>query len=209
MMRIDSLSANPDRAGKYRVQFSDGSVMKLYRQTIADFGLYSGIELTGEEYRNLKVAAGQMSAKMRAVRIVAASGVSKKDLEMRLIQKGESTQDAKNAVAWMSELDLIDDKKTAEHIVCNCIQKGYGISRAKQALFEKKIPKEIWSEVLSEYPDQTDKILIFLKSKLPDEPTERDLRRAIDAALRRGHNYSQIKHALSLLDLDSDEFPEG
>ena len=183
--------------------------MKLYRQTIADFGLYSGIELTGEEYRNLKVAAGQMSAKMRAVRIVAASGVSKKDLEIRLIQKGESTQDAKNAVAWMSELDLINDKKTAEHIVSNCIQKGYGISRAKQALFEKKIPKEIWSEVLSEYPDQTDKILIFLKSKLPDEPTERDLRRAIDAALRRGHNYSQIKHALSLLDLDSDEFPEG
>lgn len=209
MMRIDSLSANPDRAGKYRVQFSDGSVMKLYRQTIADFGLYSGIELTGEEYRNLEVAAGQMSAKMRAVRIVAASGVSKKDLEIRLIQKGESTQDAKNAVAWMSELDLINDKKTAEHIVSNCIQKGYGISRAKQALFEKKIPKEIWSEVLSEYPDQTDKILIFLKSKLPDEPTERDLRRAIDAALRRGHNYSQIKHALSLLDLDSDEFPEG
>lgn len=209
MMRIDSLSANPDRAGKHLVQFSDGSVMKLYRQTIADFGLYSGIELTGEEYRNLKVAAGQMSAKMRAVRIVAASGVSKKDLEMRLIQKGESTQDAKNAVAWMSELDLIDDKKTAEHIVSNCIQKGYGISRAKQALFEKKIPKEIWSEVLSEYPDQTDKILIFLKSKLPDEPTERDLRRAIDAALRRGHSYSQIKHALSLLDLDSDEFPEG
>ena len=117
--------------------------MKLYRQTIADFGLYSGIELTGEEYRNLKVAAGQMSAKMRAVRIVAASGVSKKDLEIRLIQKGESTQDAKNAVAWMSELDLVDDKKTAEHIVSNCIQKGYGISRAKQALFEKKIPKEI------------------------------------------------------------------
>ena len=209
MMKIESVSSQPDRAGRYKVSFSDGSIMRLYRHTVEDFGLYSGRELTEEEYRNLKDAAGQMSAKMRAVRIVAASGVSKKDLEQRLIQKGESPKDAEHAVAWMSELDLIDDKKTAEHIVNNCIQKGYGISRAKQALYEKRIPKEIWSDVLAEYPDQTDKILIFLKSKLSAEPTERDLRRAVDAALRRGHNYSQIKHALALLNLNSDDFPEG
>ncbi len=209
MMRIDSLSQNPDRVGKYRLHLSDGSILKLYSQTISDFGLYSGMELTEEQFCSLKAAAGQMSAKMRAVRIVAASGVSKKELEQRLIQKGEAVQDAKNAVSWMSELDLIDDKKTAEHIVNNCIQKGYGIARAKQALYEKKIPKEFWTEVLSEYPDQTDKILIFLKSKLPNEPTERDLHRAINAALRRGHNYSQIKCALALLDLDSSDFPEG
>lgn len=183
--------------------------MKLYSQTIADFGLYVGMEMTAEELNTLRNAASQMSAKMRAVRIVAASGVSKRDLEHRLIQKGETVKDAQSAVAWMSELDLIDDRKTAEHIVSNCIHKGYGISRAKQALYEKRIPKEIWPEVLAEYPDQTDKILAFLKSKLSDEPSERDIRRAIDAALRRGHNYCQIKRALAQLCLDSDNFPEG
>jgi len=127
---------NPDRAGKYRLQLSDGSVMKLYRQTIADFGLYAGMEMTEEELHSLKTAAGQMSAKMRAIRIVAASGVSKQDLEHRLIKKGETAKDAQNAVAWMSELDLIDDRKTAEHIVSICIHKGYGISRTKQTLYE-------------------------------------------------------------------------
>ena len=191
------------------MQLSDGSVMKLYRQTIADFGLYPGMEMTEEDLNSLKTAAGQMSAKMRAVRIVAASGVSKRDLEQRLIHKGESVKDAHDAVKWMSELNLLDDRKTAEHIVNNCIHKGYGISRAKQALFEKKIPKEIWTDVLSDYPDQTEAILAFLKSKLPNEPTDRDIRRAIDAAMRRGHNYSQIKRALSQLSLDSDHFPEG
>ena len=79
-MRIDSLSASPDRAGKYRLQLSDGSVFKLYSQTIADFGLYTGMELTVADLDALKSAAGKMSAKMRAVRIVAASGVSKQDL---------------------------------------------------------------------------------------------------------------------------------
>lgn len=207
-MRIDSLSANPDRAGKYRVQLSDGSVLKLYSQTIADFGLYAGMEMTEEELDALKAAAGQMSAKMRAVRIVAASGVSKRDLEQRLIHKGESVKDAREAVEWMAELDLIDDRKTAEHIISNCIHKGYGISRAKQALYEKRIPKEIWPDVLAEYPDQTDKILMFLRSKLPENPTERDVRRAVEALLRRGHNYGQIKRALGQLSLDPDDLPE-
>jgi len=207
-MRIDSLSANPDRAGKYRVQLSNGSVLKLYSQTIADFGLYAGMEMTEEELDALKAAAGQMSAKMRAVRIVAASGVSKRDLEQRLIHKGESVKDAREAVEWMAELDLIDDRKTAEHIISNCIHKGYGISRAKQALYEKRIPKEIWPDVLAEYPDQTDKILMFLRSKLPENPTERDVRRAVEALLRRGHNYGQIKRAFGQLSLDPDDLPE-
>lgn len=207
-MRIDSLSASPDRAGKYRIQLSDGSTLKLYSQTIADFGLYTGMEITNDELEALKTAAGQMSAKMRAVRIVAASGVSKRDLEQRLIHKGESVNDAREAVAWMAELDLIDDRKTAEHIVSNCIHKGYGISRAKQALYEKRIPKEIWPDVLAEYPDQADKILAFFRSKLPEEPMERDVRRAVEALMRRGHNYGQIKRALAQLSLDSDDLPE-
>lgn len=191
------------------MQLSDGSVFKLYGQTIADFGLYTGMELTVADLDALKSAAGKMSAKMRAVRIVAASGVSKKDLEERLIHKGESPDDAHEAVVWMSDLDLIDDKKTAQHIVSNCIQKGYGLVRAKQALYEKKIPKEIWPEVLADYPDQTEKILAFFRTKLPDEPTQTDLRRVIDAAMRRGHNFNQIKRALAQLCLDSDDFPEG
>ena len=165
-MRINKLSASPDRAGRYRIELEDGTVMRLYRQTVEDFGLYSGKELTSEEFHTLETAAGEMSAKMRAVRIVSASGVSKRELEHRLVQKGEDPDQAKAAVEWMSELSLIDDQKTAEQIVSRCISKGYGISRAKQALFEKRIPKELWEGALENYPDQLEKILDFLQSKL-------------------------------------------
>lgn len=208
MMRIDFISSNPDRAGKYKILLSDSSVLKLYRQTIADFGLYAGMEMTDDTFDQLMTAAGKMSAKMRAVRIVTATGVSKQDLLQRLIHKGESAEDAQNAVQWMSDLNLIDDRQTAEHIVSNCIQKGYGLSRAKQALFEKRIPKEIWSDVLADYPDQTESILNFLRTKLPNEPSERDIRKTIDALIRRGHNFVQIKQALQQLSLDSDNLPE-
>ena len=182
--------------------------MRLYRQTVEDFGLYVGMELTNEELSNLRQAAGEMSAKMRAVRIVAASSVSKRDLEHRLVQKGENPEQAKAAVAWMSEMSLVDDRKTAEQVVARCISKGYGCARAKQALYEKRIPKEYWEEVLADYPDQIDKVMDFLESRLGDEPSDKDVKRAVDSLLRRGHSYATIRHAMREMAMDSKEFPE-
>ena len=186
------------------MRFEDGSSMRLYRQTVEDFGLYSGKELTTEELAFLRKAAGEMSAKMRAVRIVSASSVSKRDLEYRLVQKGEDPKQAKEAVAWMSDLNLLDDAKTAEQIVDRCIRKGYGLSRAKQALYEKRIPKEFWEDALADYPDQSDRILEFLRSRLDETSQERDVRRATDALLRKGHRYQEIRKALQRLNFESD-----
>ena len=207
-MRIELLKTSPDRAGRYLVKFDDDSSMRLYRQTVEDFALYTGKELSDEEMRSLRTAAGQMSAKMRAVRIVSASSVSKGDLEQRLIRKGEDPGQAREAVAWMEDLRLVDDRNMAEAVVHSCIAKGYGLQRAKQALYEKRIPKEYWEEALSDYPDQLEHIEEFLRSRLDEESDERQIKKAIDALLRRGHSYRTIRQALSNVSVDTDEFPE-
>ena len=207
-MRIDLLKNAPDRAGRYWVTFSDGSKQALYRQTVEAFGLYTGMELSDEEYDRLITAAGQMSAKMRAVRIVSASNVSKRDLQDRLVRKGEDPNQAKEAVEWMEELHLLDDRNTAEQVVHSCISKGYGLQRAKQALYEKRIPKQYWEEALSDYPDQLDKIVSFLRMRLDSESDQKQVKKAIDALLRRGHSYSKIREGLNIISLDSDEFTE-
>ena len=207
-MRIKSLSPNPDRAGRYRMVLEDDTVFRLYRQTVQDFGLYAGLDMSDEEFKKLKVAAEEMSAKMRAVRIVAASSVSKRDLEHRLIQKGENPQQAKAAVAWMSDLSLIDDEKTAEQIVNRCIAKGYGLNRAKQALYEKRIPKDYWENALADYPNQTERIMEYLESHLDADSSDKDKKRCIDALLRRGHTYGEIRRCMERLSFDSEDFPE-
>ena len=207
-MKVESLKTAPDRAGRYWVTFDDGSKMGLYRQTVEDFALYSGKELDEQEAEALRTAAGQMSAKMRAVRIVSAANVSKKDLENRLVQKGEDPAQARKAVSWLSELHLIDDSATAETIVRACIAKGYGRSRAKQVLYEKRIPRELWEAALEDYPDQTEKIADFLRAKLKGSQDPKLQKKAIDALLRRGHSYGAIRQALSELSLDTDDFPE-
>ena len=207
-MRIDVLKTAPDRAGRYWITLEDGSKMALYRQTVEDFALYSGKELSDDEWKALQEHAGQMSAKMRAVRIVSASNVSKRDLEERLVRKGEDPRQAKEAVAWMADLHLVDDLNTAEQVVHSCITKGYGLQRAKQALYEKRIPKEYWEEALADYPDQMDKITSFLRSRLDADSDEKQIKKAIDALIRRGHSYGKIREALNSISLDSDEFME-
>jgi regulatory protein len=145
---------------------------------------------------------------MRAVRIVSATNVSRRDLEERLVRKGEDPQQAKEAVHWMEDLHLVDDRNTAEQIVHSCISKGYGLARAKQALYEKRIPKEFWDEALEDYPDQLEKIERFLRSRLDGDSDEKQKKKAIDALIRRGHHYGAIRQALNNLSFESEEFED-
>lgn len=202
------MSSQPDRAGRYTVRFDDGVTMRLYRQTVQDFSVYPGRELSDEEYTQLSDAAAAMSAKMRAVRIVAASNVSKRDLEQRLIHKGEDPEKAKDAVQWMSDMNLVDDRKTAEMIVQRCIQKGYGRSRAKQMLYQKQIPQACWEDALENYPEQTEAIVAFLRDRLGENWDDRQLHRVMEALIRRGHSYGEIRKGLEMMELDTEEFPE-
>ena len=205
-MRIEKITG-PDRVGCYRVTLEDGQVLRLYRQTLEDFSVYTGREFSQEELSDLRQSASQMSAKMRAVRIISASSVSKKDLQQRLVQKGENPEQAKQAVQWLAEMDLLDDRKTAEQVVSSCIRKGYGLARAKQALYEKRIPREYWEEALVDYPDQQEAICDFLRSRLGHNWDEKSLKKAVDALIRRGHSYGNIRRAMESLSVD-DEFLE-
>lgn len=190
------------------VRFEDGTIMRLYRQSVEDFGLYSGKELSEQEYGDLCISAGQMSAKMRAVRIISASNVSQRELEKRLVQKGEDPGNARKAVSWLEDMNLLDDAKTAEQVVHSCISKGYGLSRAKQALYEKRIPKHLWDEALMDYPAQTEYILSFLRTKLGKEYDQKDIKRAVDALMRRGHGYREIREALNIFSEEAAEYLE-
>ena len=201
-MRIDSVSQSLDRAGRYLVKLSDGSSMRLYRQTVEDFRMYPGMEV--ENLDAIREANSRYSAKMRAVRIISAASVSKRDLETRLVRKGETEEQAKEAVKWLSELNLVDDRQTARQIVERCIHRGYGLQRARQVLYEKQIPKSLWEEALEGYPDQLEAIVELLRQKLRDPEDPKQVKRAVDAALRRGHSYGQVKRALELIGTESD-----
>ena len=196
-MTIEKIEQLPAQEHSFRIRFTDGTVLKTQDYVIADMGLYTGMELDEAQMEELRAATGLASAKNRAVRIVSASGVSKRELERRLTQKGESEENAKAAVRWLSDLELLDDRRTAENLVRSAVAKGYGKSRIKQILFEKRIPEEYWEEALALVPDMDDAVDLFLARRLKgQEPNEKELKRTIDALLRRGHNWHDIRAGL-------------
>ena len=207
-MRIESVSEKADRAGQYYVKLSDGRTLRLYPQTLGEFNLYQGRELEEEELTRLRQSAGAVSAKMRAVRIVSASAVSARDLESRLRHKGENPEDAREAVAWLQELLLVDDLDTAKQLVRRGVSRGYGKNRLRQMLYEKQIPKELWEEALAQAPEPDQAITRFLDQRLGPEPDRKELKKTIDALLRRGYAWQDIRRVLSRRGEDVDGEPE-
>ena len=190
----------PKRRGmRAVVVFDDGSTKKYLPQTVADQGLFVGMELTDAELAALEKANAALSAKQRAVRIISAAAVSKGDLQRRLTQKGEDPEDAKNAVAWLSELKLLDDTETARQIVARGAARGYGAERVKQMLYEKRVPRQYWEEALAAMPDMSEALTDFLRKRLGEDPDEKTLRSASAAALRRGYTWPQVREALERL----------
>ena len=70
---------------------------------------------------------------------------------------------------------------------------------------EKRIPKEFWEDALADYPDQMERIVSFLRSRLGTDPDQKEVKRAIDALLRRGHSFQHIRKVLTELCFDTED----
>lgn len=186
-----------DSPNYLRLIFEDGKRLKAPAFKVVELGLTPGAEVTPEVFLALENAQSLASCKERAVRILTASGLSKKELRKRLVQKGESGEDAEAAVAWLEELHLIDDLETAKQLVRSACLRGYGAARAKSILYEKGIPKELWDEALEELPEMDGAIDVFLRRKLDGRTLDaKQIKKTVDALLRRGHSYHDIQAGL-------------
>ncbi len=189
-----------------RLIFEDGKRLKAPAFKVVELGLSIGSEVSPEEFLALENAQSLASCKERAVRILTASGLSKKELQKRLVQKGEREEDAAEAVRWLEELRLVDDLETAKQLVRSAALRGYGRVRAKSILYEKGIPKEFWEEALEELPEMDGAIDTFLRRKLEGKALDGKLiKKTVDALLRRGHSYHDIQEGLRRFEAELPE----
>ncbi|NCC69005.1 MAG: regulatory protein RecX, partial [Clostridia bacterium] len=105
------------KQGRFVVGFSDGSEMKMSLDIVADLSLFLGRELSEEEFSKLKSAVTLSSCKERALRIIGARPMSQKELFDRLLEKGETPDNAEECVEWLLKLHYLDDAQYAGMIV--------------------------------------------------------------------------------------------
>jgi regulatory protein len=135
-------------------------------------------------------------AKKRALRLLDRRDMSKKELIDKLIEKGESPEDAHSAASRMEELGLLSDERYAAMVARHYASKGYGRRRIEAELHRRGVPRPLWDAALQELPateNIVDRLLrIRLKGANPDRDT---LKKACDALARRGFSWEEIQAA--------------
>ena len=181
-MRVERAEQAGQSTTWLQLTLEDGTRLKAPAFSVAELGAFAGKELTDEE---------------RAVRTVAASAVSERELQKRLLQKGASQEDAEETVEWLRELHLLSDADTAAQLVRSAAAKGYGEARIKNILYEKGIPKELWDAALDELPEMDGAIDKFLHQKLDGRTLDDKLvKKTADALMRRGHCWQDVRDGL-------------
>lgn len=204
-MKIEKIEATASR-DKVRLSFDDGTSMRVPLSVVGDLRLYPHLELTEADLEKIAEESGRASAKLHAVRIMATSGVSEQELRRKLRQKGEASEHAEEAIAWLQDLNLLDDREAALRTVEKGTSKGYGRARIKQMLYEKGIAKEFWEEALQNLPEPDEAIDRYLHAHLHDAaPDQKQLKKITDALMRRGHSWEDIRAGLSRYRISVEE----
>ena len=201
-MRISKLSASKHKKGRILVQLEGGELLRVGEREVAVFGLYAGKELTAEEKTALENAARESGLKDRALSLLTARPLSRKELTDRLLERADATEEEAEAVAdELERLGLLNDRAYAETLVRHYSAKGYGPYRLREELRRRGVPRAYWDEVLEELDDPAEAIDALLRQKLRGRTVDRkELKRASDYLARKGYSWNDISAALRRYD---------
>ena len=189
---------------RFTLIFDDGTELKTTFGIITGRFIRSGMDFDEEAYNELVSASGLAMAKARALRIINARPMSREELRKRLIEKGETPENAEACADWLCRMGLINDAEYAGSVVRHYAAKGYGSARIKQELRHHGVPREMWDEAMLQMPEQDAYLERFIRSRLSEPGDRAQVKNVSDALFRRGYSWEQIKHALNEFDTQGD-----
>lgn len=189
---------------RFTLIFDDGTELKTTLGIITGRFIRSGMDFDEEAYNELVSASGLAMAKTRALRIINARPMSREELRKRLIEKGETPENAEACADWLCRMGLINDAEYAGSVVRHYAAKGYGSARIKQELRHHGVPREMWDEAMLQMPEQDAYLERFIRSRLSEPGDRAQVKKVSDALFRRGYSWEQIKHALNEFDTQGD-----
>lgn len=189
---------------RFTLIFDDGTELKTTLGIITERFIHSGMDFDEDAYNELVSACTLALSKARALRIINARPMSREELRKRLVEKGETPENAEACAEWLCQMGLINDAEYAGSVVRHYAAKGYGASRIKQELRRHGLSRELWDEAMEQMPEQDEYLARFLSSRLTDPGNRAQVKKVSDALFRRGYSWDQIKHALNEFDTQGD-----
>ncbi len=196
-MKISEIHYN-QRSKLYTLVLDEGETLKVYEDTIVDFELKKGLELTDETWETVK-HQNQVAA---AVHYVCAyllnTPRTEKNIKDKLRLKEYPRDIIEKTMAHLNRLGYIQDHQFAEaYIEGNKDKKSPRV--IKQKLLEKGVSQELADEALKnwdldENADQQIRYLTFKKLKSYRDLPEKELRdKLLRHLIYKGYNYEAVK----------------
>lgn len=165
-------------------------------------------EINEEELTELLSTVSFRRAYNKGLDFLSRRPFGKNELVKKLCEKGIEKEYADMAVERLEELKLIDDEVYAEMLASELVRrKGYSNSRVLRELVFKGIDREIAQnavEALDNNPQN--RIILLVEKKYANKLNdEKGKKRTIDALLRLGYSYYDIKSALNHFSVTSED----
>ena len=205
-MRIEKIEQSKHKQGRILVHLEGGDLLRLTEDELLRFDLYTGLDISPDTMVKLQKCAAYSETRVRAVNMISARPLSKKELQKRLRDKGAPDADAEAAADWLEDIGALDDLAYAKTIVRHYSANGYGEAKLRDELHRRGVPREHWDEALETAPDPAETIARVIVSKTKGKPLgEKERKKLSDLLLRRGFAWRDVKAALSAL---GEELPE-
>lgn len=223
-MKIEKLEPSQHKAGRWLVWFEDGSLLRVGEGDVVSLCLYEGKDLNEQEAAALTAAAEHSKLNERAVELLSARAMSRKELVEKLAapprrrkkagegerepdpelltqQREELRVSAEQIADRMEQLGLLNDEEYGRAIVRHYSAKGFGVRKIRDELYRRGVPKACWEEALSELSEceenQGSKLDELVQKKLRGaEPTRENLKKVSDYLARRGFGWEEISAAI-------------
>ena len=213
-MRITKLLPSQRIQGRWLCHLEDGTILRVTENEVACFGLYSGMELTGELRAQLEEAVRRGEVKEKALRLLSGRPMSRKELVDKLTTRPRDKEKepipeelAEEAANRLEELGYLNDAEYARTVARHYAAKGYGERKLRDELWKRGVPRAYWDQALEEVQDPTDAMDAFIRRKLMGRTADRETLGKLSAALaRRGYRWEDIRAALSRYGGEEEEF---
>ena len=205
-MRIEKIEKSKRKQGRILVHLEGGDLLRITEDELLRFDLYTGLDIGPDTVVELQKCAAQSETRVRAVNMISARPLSRKELQRRLRDKGAADGDAEAAADWLEEIGALDDLSYARTIVRHYSANGYGEAKLRDELYRRGVPRDLWDEALETAPDPQESIAQVIAAKTKGAvPDEKERKRLSDLLLRRGFAWRDVRAALSALGAETEE----
>lgn len=196
-LKIIKLEPSQRRQGRWLAHLEDGSILRMGEGEVVSFALYAGMELDDDTLEQLTAAARRGQVKSKALNMVSARPLSKKELVDKLARKEADRGDAVQAADWLEDLGLLNDREYAVTVASHYSARGFGVKKIRDELYRRGVPREYWEDALSQLEDPADTLDQLLRSRMGGQaPTRENLKKVSDYLARRGFGWQDISAAL-------------